>query len=118
MKIEIETTAGMLELTSNAATPFVAKKIFGVDMLNFLTTVKQEELGTNIERFEQIAFTMAMQSKMTTREAMNVSADALIDWLAMFDFDEMTDKIISKALDLWNMSSKSKSIPKNPAGSQ
>lgn len=118
MRKEVVTKNGTVELVCNAATPYVVKKIFGVDILTALANIESEETGKKIEVLEQMAFTMAKQAKMSTREAMDINPDQIIDWLAAFDFDDMTDNIVSVALDLWMFSGKAQSQEKNPSDPQ
>ena len=114
MKNTVELSNGRsLVLECNAATPFVVKKLFGIDLLSFFQSVGSHEIGEQTETIQKLAFAMAMQAEKPWREVVNLAIDDYIDWLSGFDYYEMVDSVIIRAVELWNSNGNTSSVPKN-----
>lgn len=120
MKKTIETSAGVLTLECNAATPFIVKRLCSFDMLKYFTETKIEDgLSLDqIERFEMIIYVMHLQAIKSTREALNSTMDEFPEWLAGYSIQEMTSEIIPDGIDLWTTSEQTSAQAKNPGGPQ
>ena len=118
MKRELQLRSGTLVLECNAATPLVGKRIFNFDFLQFFGKIGDLESGDQIDKFERIAFTMAMQAEKPLKEAMDATEDEFIIWLSQFDFDEMTNTILKAAVELWSGNQNATSKAKNPSAPQ
>lgn len=108
---------GRLELSCNAATPLVCKSLFGIDVLSFFEKVDDVETSEKVETLEKIAYVMAMQAIKPLSETLTMK-DGFIDWLAGFDFAEMTQAIIPEAMELWVESNKGTVASKNQGAPQ
>lgn len=106
---------GKLELVCNAATPLVCKNLFGLDVLTFFENVDEKETAGKIETLEKVTYVMAMQAIKPLPEVLTMK-EGFLEWLAGFDFDEMTEKIIPEAIALWVGSNKGTVELKNPEG--
>lgn len=100
-------------LECNAATPFIAKKLFGIDLLGFFQNVGNYEIGEQTEVMQKLAFTLAMQAEKPWKEVVNLTYDDFIDWLSGFEYIEMVDSILIHAVELWNGNGNTSSEPKN-----
>lgn len=113
MKKTIEISDGLsIDLECNAATPFVAKKLFGIDLLVFFQNVNNYDVSEQTEIIEKMTFTMAKQAEMPWREVLNFKEEDYIDWLSGYDYEDMVH-VSMKATELWNISGKTASTPKN-----
>lgn len=118
MRKEVGIDGRVVALECNAATPIVGKKIFKFDFINFFNAINDMEAGEKMEQFEKVAFTMAVMADKPLKEAMNATEDDFIEWMASFDFPELTEQILPVAADLWGSNQKTMSKPKNANGPQ
>ena len=118
MRKDIDLGGSTLTLVCNAATPWIAKRIFKCDFMTFMAEVDNADAGNKIERLEQLVYTMSLQAKMSTTDALNASGDGLIEWVAGFDMGAMTAVILPEALRLWTENIKTSSTPKNQPAPQ
>lgn len=117
MRKIIEVGDMKVELESNAATPYVIKRIFGFDILTFLHDDTREQLE-KVPEIEKMCYAMKLQAEMSTRDALNATDDGFYDWLAQFNFYDMVEILLPATVSLWMESGKAKSEPKNPEGPQ
>lgn len=117
MKSIIETGAGQLTLSCNSATPLVCKHLFGLDVLKYFEESSKMPASEQIEILEKITYTMAIQAEMPLSEALNAK-EGFLEWLSKYDFDDMTENIITKAMDLWVKNNQTSSVAKNTVGPQ
>lgn len=115
MKREVIVGDKKVELVYNAATPFVVKQMFNYDIFKFFANSDSMDVWERIPKLEQLAYAMAMQAKMSTREAME-AGEGFLDWLDQFEFDEVTKDLIDATVDMWVNGNKSTSEAKNPQG--
>lgn len=118
MRKEIDLNGRKVVLECNAATPIVGKKIFNFDFINFFNTINDMAFGDKLEQFEKVSFTMAMQAEKPLAEAMNSTEADFIEWLAGFDFSDLTDKVLPLATEMWGANQTTMSTPKNAKGPQ
>lgn len=107
-----------VNLECNAATPLVGKRIFNIDFLQFFQKSNDIEDAERIDKFERVAFTMAMQAEEGTKGAMAKTEDDFIDWLAEFDFQEIMQNVLKEAASLWTDTQSPASVPKKESGQQ
>lgn len=113
MREEIDLGGSTLTLVCNAATPWIAKRLFKCDFMTFMTELDDKTADEKIERLEQLVYTMALQARMTTTDALNASGADLIEWVSTFDMGVMTTVILPKAISLWSENCLTSSKPKN-----
>jgi len=113
MRKVIETSHGEVVLECNAATTIVGKKIFGFDFLDFFQNVEGITMGERMEKFEMVGYTMKVMAEKPLKEAMQTDSDGFVEWLAGFDFEEMTNIILPEVSNLWMSNQKTSSNPKN-----
>lgn len=114
MKKIIDTSAGQLEMSCNAATPLVCSNLFRINVLEFFEKIEDLDTSDRVEKMEKIAYIMNLQATKPLSETLN-SRDGFLEWLAKFEFAEMTQKIIPEMMELWVETNKSTTESKNPA---
>lgn len=118
MRKDLNLGGSTLTLVCNAATPWIAKRLFKCDFMTLMMEIEDRSPDEKIERLEQLVYTMAIQAKMSTTDALNANGDGIIEWLANFDMDTMTSIILPEALRLWTNNIEASSKPKNPDAPQ
>lgn len=111
MRREITIGDMPVEMVANAATPFVFKKIFGLDLLR-----KMQNDPEDVNQYFELAFTMAQQAAHPGLELLDgkVGKEDFIVWLENFEMVDILEAT-SDILDLYQASRKGTSIPKNQA---
>lgn len=115
MRKIVEVGAGQIELSCNAATPLACKSLFGIDVLRFFENVDGIDTSTRVETLEKITYVMAMQAKKPLPEVLNMG-DGFMEWLAQYEFGEITQTIIPAAMALWVDSNTASVTGKNQVG--
>ena len=118
MRKELDLGGTTLPIACNSATPWIAKRLFKCDFMTFLTTSEEKPMDERLEKLEQLVYTMAIQAKMSTTDALNANADGWIDWVAGYDMDVMISQIVPAALELWTANISTASTSKNPVAPQ
>lgn len=118
MRKEIEVDGRVVRLECNCVTPLVIKRMFKLDFMTFVSNMDDYNAGDQLEKAEQAAYVMAIMAEHPLREVLDMSADGFYEWLAGFDFPDMTGIIIPAAMELWAQDKRTSSTPKNPDGPQ
>lgn len=117
MRKEVKVGEKTVVLVFNAATPFVVKSMFNFDPFRFFKESSEMDVLDRIPSLEKIAYSMAMQAQFPTKESME-QRDGFLDWVAEFEFSELTEQILPVATEMWVLGNKTTSEPKNPEGPQ
>lgn len=118
MRKEIDLGGSTLPIVCNSATPWIAKRLFNFDFMQFITESGDKEVGEKLERLEQLVYTMAVQAKMSTTDALNEKSDGFFEWVSNYDMYTMASIIVPQALELWTQNNAASSTPKNPVAPQ
>ena len=117
MKKEVNAGDKKVVLVFNAATPLIVKQMFNLDPFRFFKESEDMDVFERIPYLEKLAYTMAMQAEFPTKDVME-KEDGFIDWVAQFEFTELTSDILPVATEMWVMGNSTTSTPKNPDGPQ
>lgn len=107
-----------IQFKATAATPRVYRQAFGRDIYIDLTTLYEEmEKGetlsvASLETFENLSFTMAMQSEGKTINRETVNED-MSEWLDQFETFSIY-RVVPQIMELWRLNTEQTSEPKNP----
>ena len=98
-----------VNMQSNAATPFRFKNIFGLDLLKIFTNASEENISTQLEAGQMLAFVMAKQAEGVDMNKLNV--DHFYTWLEDYSSNDMYDAL-EAIIEVWQSSGKTSSTAK------
>lgn len=122
MRKTIELSNGAVTLESNAATPLIAKRIFGIDYFAYFQNAGSGELADSTTNLMKLAFVMAKQAEVSARisgaseqlnELFKLKEEDFVAWSMGIEFNEMASTLLPFAMQVWAGNNETSSTSKN-----